>query len=176
MQSSLILVIYERLMKIMALFKKVSAATLALLISASTISASAAGSKILLTSRIGDADNNGSVNTRDFVAIADHIVNGTGEIYNSDFNFDKKNDAKDLVFLKKVLASGKLEQFDAFAAYKGMIAAYMAAEKSKIESKITSQLNDNAERVTESFFTRDGQKAQFESSNAYVKQNVVADL
>ncbi|MBR6923147.1 MAG: hypothetical protein IKH50_01270 [Oscillospiraceae bacterium] len=46
----------------MALFKKVSAATLALLISASTISASAAGSKILLTSRIGDADNNGSVN------------------------------------------------------------------------------------------------------------------
>ncbi len=176
MQSSLILVIYERLMKIMALFKKVSAATLALLISASTISASAAGSKILLTSRIGDADNNGSVNTRDFVAIADHIVNGTGEIYNCDFNFDKKNDAKDLVFLKKVLASGKLEQFDAFAAYKGMIAAYMAAEKSKIESKITSQLNDNAERVTESFFTRDGQKAQFESSNAFVKQNVVADL
>ncbi len=176
MRSSHILVIYERLMKIMALFKKVSAATLALLISASTISASAAGSGILLTSRIGDADNNGSVNTRDFVAIADYIVNGTGEIYNSDFNFDKKNDAKDIVFLKKILASGELEQFDAFAAYKSMIAAYLSAEKSTVESKVTSQLNDSAERTTTTYFTRNGDKAQIKSANAAVEQDVLVDL
>ncbi|WP_044974238.1 hypothetical protein [Ruminococcus sp. HUN007] len=160
----------------MALFKKVSAATLALLISASTISASAAGSGILLTSRIGDADNNGSVNTRDFVAIADYIVNGTGEIYNSDFNFDKKNDAKDIVFLKKILASGELEQFDAFAAYKSMIAAYLSAEKSTVESKVTSQLNDSAERTTTTYFTRNGDKAQIKSANAAVEQDVLVDL
>ncbi len=184
MQSSLILVIYERLMKIMAFFKKVSAATLALLISASTVSASAAGTKILLSSRIGDADNNGSINARDFVSMADYIVNGgttaLGEnntVYNCDYNFDGKSDVKDLVFLKNVLLGEKLEQFDAYAAYTSMVAAYISADKSKVYSEVTSELDldESTRKLTKTTFTRTGKRAEVVAFNDSVNQDVIFD-
>jgi len=146
----------------MALFKKVSAATLALLISASAISVSAAGTNpVLLTSRIGDADNNGSVNTLDFVKMNEEILNATPDnIYNSDFNFDGVKDAADMVLLKKVLADKKLANaFNATTAYNAMYKAFTNAERSEVKSTNFKSTLDGDTVTFSSVFRRDGKKA-----------------
>ncbi|MDD6081365.1 MAG: dockerin type I domain-containing protein, partial [Oscillospiraceae bacterium] len=170
----------------MALFKKVSAATLALLMSASAVTASAASEKILLSSSYGDADNNGVVNTRDFVAMADAILNNggnvskDGKIYNYDFNFDGKKTVEDMAVLKKMLITGKLvNSFDAYTAQKAMVKAYINETKSFVKSEINTVVNDNGTEYTsntKSEITRTGEIGHITSDavqdNGDVTQNI----
>jgi len=156
-----VLVIYERLMKIMALFKKVSAATLALLMTASAVSASAAGTKILLTSEIGDADNNGAINTLDYVTMEEYIVNRSKSaqqdadynfLYNADYNFDEKTDVADVALLVKVMLEGKqasaLTADEAAEAFEAMKANYIKLEKSGVKSELKTSYNGAKENTT----------------------------
>ncbi|MGN0581767.1 MAG: dockerin type I domain-containing protein, partial [Oscillospiraceae bacterium] len=170
----------------MALFKKVSAATLALLMSASTVTASAANEKILLSSSYGDADNNGVVNTRDFVAMADAILNNggnvskDGKIYNYDFNFDGKKTVEDMAVLKKMLITGKLvNSFDAYDAQKAMVKAYINETKSFVKSEINTVVNDNGTEYTsdtKSEITRTGEIGHITSDAVQDNGNVTQDI